>query len=285
MPTPPLVGLRGVAYVTIRPRCNSARSNAGTDEDERLPRVSGAHEKAKPKCTLHLASVFGSLRLSESKGTGRRGWRPEPKQASGDPSPTIQKERDTTMSKHTVTRDGTTFLLVPLMTDDGIVNPQACATRAKEIATELQAEATADFDTVAAGINAYLLENPGMKNVSMGTLVRELDVARRLSDAQAGVKRSSEENKAAFERLESVIPNYIRSNTDRFYVGRKMGVQIRFVDGEHVKGDDGEILVGGDGKPKQAYRHTAEEWAKITAPKPEKPEAAKSAPNGAVHAS
>lgn len=153
------------------------------------------------------------------------------------------------MSKHIYTNNGAKFVLVPLLTADGEVDVAAMQDRCGEIAAEVGAQIKTDFDSVLAEVNAFLLANPNLKSVSQDTLRRSLWERRIEAGQYAG--KSQEERTADSDRLTEVLANLISSSPNRFYVGKKSGVCIRYVDGEN--------------KP----RHTDEQWAAFMAAREE----------------
>jgi hypothetical protein len=208
------------------------------------------------------------------------------------------------MSKNIITRDGSQFLLCPIFKTDGVIDVEAIAQRARELASEEHAAETTDFASVAAEVNAYLLENPGLRTVAMpelersiwerrveaGLLKKEIDVLDangKLTGEKKTVPLTRDEKNALADRLSTVLPAYIRSATDRFHVGKKVGVAVRFVEGEVMKDDEGNPMYDATGKEVPRFRHSAEEWAKITEKKSkegETPASTKAANGAAAHA-
>jgi len=172
------------------------------------------------------------------------------------------------MSKNIVTVGGVKGIFVALMTEDGKLNVDAMANRARELAANVDAEIRTDFDTVAAEVNAYLLENPGLKSIGSNSLAFALWERRIESGDLAGKTR--EEKDAQRTRLVEVLDNYIKASPERFHVGRKTGIAIRYVDGEVAKDNDGNPLYDAEGNTVQAYRWSAEDWTKHTTPKAKK---------------
>ena len=52
--------------------------------------------------------------------------------------------------------------------------------------------------------------------------------------------RVTQDDKIA--RLEEVVPEYVRATTDRFHMGRKTGIAIRYVEGETANDKEGNVL-------------------------------------------
>lgn len=151
---------------------------------------------------------------------------------------------------------------------DGSVNSEATTANFTTLLANLAARVQTDFDTVAVEIMSFLLENPGQKTIPTSVLVRNL--WERKIEAGLLKGKTQEEKSALFSRLEEVVPEYVKSNTDMFHMGRKTGIAIRYVTGETAKDAKGQETFDGEGNPVQAYRHSEEEWAKLTAPKPAK---------------
>jgi hypothetical protein len=154
---------------------------------------------------------------------------------------------------------------VVVLTENGKINAEAMREDFEKQLANLDAQISTDFDTVAAEINAFLLANPGLKTIASSALVRSLWETRVENGDTKG--KTHDEKAAMFARLEEVVPEYVRATTDRFHMGRKTGIAIRYVEGESAKDKDGNVLYNGDGDEVQAYRHSDEEWAKMTAPK------------------
>lgn len=163
-----------------------------------------------------------------------------------------------------ITNDGKRGFFILALSEDGAFNLDAMSEDLAKQAAEVEAEQQTDFETVAAEVNAYLLDNPGLRSVPTETLKRSLWERRIESGSLKGV--SPEERTALYDRMSDVVPNYIRSATDRFYIGKKSGILVRFVEGETVKNEDGSPKLV-NGKPAQALRHTDEEWTAKTTPK------------------
>lgn len=130
----------------------------------------------------------------------------------------------------------------------------------------LAAQLQTDFDSVAVEVTTFLLANPALKTIPTSSLVRAIWDARIEAGEYAGKTR--EEKDAAFARLDEVVPDYVKANGDQFWMGRKTGIAIREVVGETVKDKDGADVYDAQGNTVQAYRHSAEEWTKITTPSP-----------------
>lgn len=148
---------------------------------------------------------------------------------------------------------------------DGSVNETATRAAFAELLTKLVAERSADFDTVKVEIDAFLLENPGLRSIKGASLIRAL-WERKVENGELRNKSQAEKG-AMYARLEMVAEEYVKSNPDRFHVGRKSGISIRYVPGEHMMGADGKPVYDKEGNEVQAFRISDEEWAKLTAPK------------------
>ncbi len=162
---------------------------------------------------------------------------------------------------------------------DGTIDRAKCLALHEEVLNSIAAEIDTDFATVAVDMTAFLLENPGMKTIATSSLVRALHErklesgfyvhAATVDDAGNPVAEkpfTRQEKDLAFARLETVVPEYVKSLPDQFHTGKKTGIAIRFVNGENQKDADGNDTFNGAGDTVQAYRHDAETWAKITAP-------------------
>lgn len=153
----------------------------------------------------------------------------------------------------------TSMLKIAVLTNNGAVDQEAMLADFNKQCTALIAERSADQDTVKVELNDFLLSSPGLKTISKSSLVRALFETRIESGKYKDVPR--EQRDSDFVRLETVVSEYIAAHPDLFHAGRKMGVAVRQVPGE--KNEDGT----------DRLRHTAAEWATITAKK-ETPEAA-----------
>lgn len=151
---------------------------------------------------------------------------------------------------------------------DGSLNKEATDANYASLRDALSARIQTDFDSVAVEINSFLLENPGMRTIPTSALVRSL-WERKIEGGELKGK-TQEEKSALYTRLEEVVPEYVKSNAEMFHMGRKTGIAIRFVNGETAKDAKGAAVYDGEGNEVQAYRHSAEEWTKLTTPKPAK---------------
>jgi hypothetical protein len=151
---------------------------------------------------------------------------------------------------------------------DGSVNSEATQENFSGLLNDLKARVQTDFDSVSVEITTFLLANPALKTIPTSELVRSLWETRVENGELKG--KSQQEKSALFSRLEEVVPEYVKSNTDMFHMGRKTGIAIHYVTGETAKDAKGQETFDGEGNPVQAYRTDAETWAKITAPKPAK---------------
>ena len=148
---------------------------------------------------------------------------------------------------------------------DGSVDEQATRNAFSGLLAKLVAQVKEDHDSVAVEVNAFFLENPGLKTISAPSLTRALWERRAESGALRG--KTQEEKSAMFARLEEVIPEYVKANPDMFHVGRKTGIAVRYVPGDYVRDAEGNVQYAADGTEKIAYRHSDEEWTKLTAKK------------------
>lgn len=153
---------------------------------------------------------------------------------------------------------------------DGTVDRAATDAQYEKLRDELSAAVTEDFDVVAVDVENFLRENPGLKTIPTPSLARGIWDMRIEEGRLRG--KTHQEKSALYDRLLEVLPEYIRANPDKFHMGRKTGIAVRYVLGEHMKDAEGNVLLDGNGEPVQAYRHSAEEWAKLTAPKEKKGE-------------
>jgi hypothetical protein len=172
-----------------------------------------------------------------------------------------------------------TLSYVLVLSNDGTINRAACMALHEEVLNSIAAEIDTDFATVAVDMTAFLLENPGMKTIATSSLVRALHErklesgfyvhAATVDDAGNAVAEkpfTRQEKDLAFARLETVVPEYVKSLPDQFHTGKKTGIAIRFVTGETAKDKDGNDVYDAQGDTVQAMRHDSETWAKITAP-------------------
>jgi hypothetical protein len=148
---------------------------------------------------------------------------------------------------------------------DGSVDEALTRQSFNTLLARLVSSVKEDFDSVSVEITAFLLENPGLKTIPTSALVRNL--WERKIEAGLLKGKSQEDKSAAYARLEEVVPEYVKSNTDMFHMGRKTGIAIHFVPGEMAKDASGNTVYDGAGNEVQAYRHTPEEWTKLTTPK------------------
>ncbi len=196
------------------------------------------------------------------------------------------------MSKFLVTVGGKLGIFVALVTDNGIQCNDAMDREYFSKRDGAAAEKASDFDSMAVEVNAFLLSSPGLRTIAGPELIRAIERNRvrsgvythpehtvTVKDPLTGYEEEKtiaatpftrEEETAAYNRLEEVLPAYLRAHPEQFHIGRgKGGVAVRYVVGESVKDESGEYLVNANGDKVQAYRHTAEEWAKCTAKKKE----------------
>ena len=172
-----------------------------------------------------------------------------------------------------------TLSYVLVLAADGTINREACLKLHEEVLNSIAAEIDTDFATVAVDMTAYLLTEPGMRTVSTSSLIRALHerklesgayVHPETTDAAGNVVPAKpftrQEKDAAFARLETVVPEYVKSLPDQYHTGKKTGIAIHFVTGETAKDKDGAEVFDGAGNTVQAFRHSPEEWAKIVAP-------------------
>src|SRR5436190_20500255 len=113
-----------------------------------------------------------------------------------------------------ITHKGILGFFVTSLTEDGDFNLDAMTANLVEQVSQDRASATTDFATVAAEINSYLLENPGLRTVTLSTLERNVWERRAENGELKGKTR--EEKDALAARLSEVLPNYIRATKDRF---------------------------------------------------------------------
>lgn len=169
-------------------------------------------------------------------------------------------------------------LSIVVLTENGEINVACAAMMREDFEAQLTKECArmaTDFNSVAVEINAYLIANPKLRTVPTSALIRSLWETRVENGELKG--KTHEEKATMFARLEEVVPEYVKAHGDRFHMGRKTGIAIRFVEGEVVKDAEGNPLYNAEGDETQAYRHSAEEWTKITAAKAEKDAAATAA--------
>ncbi len=192
------------------------------------------------------------------------------------------------MSKYLVTVAGVVGLFIPAVTEDGRLVIPAMLKDFEDKAGKAQAEIASDWDSVETELMAYLLASPGLRTIASESLIRGLHETRLESgfyvhhettvtekDAN-GVETerkvaarpfTREEKDAAYDRLGELVRSFVKSRPSQFHTGKRSGIAVRFVAGESVKGPDGVDLYDADGNKVQAYRHTADEWTKITTPK------------------
>lgn len=166
---------------------------------------------------------------------------------------------------HTITHDGSKGIFVALLTNNGEVDVDAMIAYLRETANLVKAEVATDFESVATEINAFLLENTGLRTISESALITAVWDARVERGEMKG--KNHDEKVALRNRLEEVLPAYVKSLPDRFHKGRKLGIAIRFVEGDNVKDKEGNPLYDANGGEVQRYRFTEEEWTKLTTPK------------------
>lgn len=170
------------------------------------------------------------------------------------------------MSKTFTLVGGIKGLFIPCVTEDGAINLDAMRANFEEMAAKGAAEESTDFETVAAEVNAALLDYQP-KSVATAVLKRMLWERRVESGALKG--KTHEEKTALENRLDEVLDAYIRSTPKKFHVGRKNGILIRFVEGEIARDKDGNALYDGDGNEVPTFRHSDQEWAEVQAKKAE----------------
>lgn len=168
------------------------------------------------------------------------------------------------MSKAIVTVGGIKGIFTALLTEDGKLNTEGmtkafemdCASAAAELAT--------DFDTVAAELHETLIGEPGLRNVAFASLARMIWDRRVESGTYAGKTR--EEKEAAHDRLETVLSEYLASNTETYHVGRgRGGVLIRKVAGEVSRDKDGNPVFDKDGNEIPHTRWNDKDWSEALA--------------------
>lgn len=118
--------------------------------------------------------------------------------------------------------------------DDGTIDVDGTVNSCRELIRQAAAAETADFDSVAVEIEAFLNENPNLKTITTTALVRELWEKRLTSGQLAG--KSPAEKAAMYFRLGEVVPEYVKSS-EAFHMGRKTGISIveRLSDEERAK--------------------------------------------------
>lgn len=119
--------------------------------------------------------------------------------------------------------------------EDGTVNEDATVEAFQGMLSELVATETADFETVAVEIEALKKANPGLRTIASDSLTRRLWERRLESGALKDV--SDTDRDAQYKRLAAVVPEYVKSNTDAFHMGRKSGIAFldRLTDEERAK--------------------------------------------------
>lgn len=165
---------------------------------------------------------------------------------------------------------------------DGSIDSEKTDSSYFQLRDRLVAQVQTDFNSVAVEITEFLLLNPGLKTIPTSTLVRSL-WERRVEEGKLKDKKQEEKNEL-YSRLEEVVPEYVKSNGDMFHMGRKTGIAIRYVPGDYVKDAKGNTVYDAETNEVQAFRHSEEEWSKLTAAKEAKAAAKATAENGAVAA-
>lgn len=164
---------------------------------------------------------------------------------------------------------GKQIIVMAVLAADGTLDTEATDKEYFKLRDTLAAQLQEDQNSVAVEMTAFLLQNPGLRTIPTAALVRSLWDAKIESGALKG--KSHEERNALFTRLEEIVPEYVKANPDMFHVGRKSGIAIRYVPGEYVTDPKtGKQVFDDEGNPVQAYRHSDEEWAKLTAVKEKK---------------
>lgn len=159
-------------------------------------------------------------------------------------------------------------IVVTVVVDsNGDWDDEATLAAFQELYGKGKAEHTTDFDSVATEVATYLLQNPALRTISTKELHRSIWDTRVESGTYKG--KSSAEKNAAWTRLETVLPEYLKSNQDLFHVGKKVGVAIRYVPGEQALDKEGNPRFDAEGNPVQHYRISDEDWAKLTAKRDE----------------
>ena len=157
------------------------------------------------------------------------------------------------------------IILTAIFLSDGTLDKAATDKEYFELRDKLAAEVQEDFDTVAVDVTSFLLTVPGLKTIPTSALVRALWEQKIEAGALKG--KTQDEKSAMYARLEEIVPEYVKSNSDMFHMGRKTGIAVRYVPGEEQKDAKGNTVYDGEANPVQHYRHTDEEWAKLTTPK------------------
>lgn len=134
--------------------------------------------------------------------------------------------------------------------EDGSINRDATVLAFTEALSEVSAKETVDFDTIGTQFCSYLLNNPGLRTVSTSVAVQRLYDMTVDEAREAGKPLSDSEKDGVKARLETVLPEYIKQNSDLFHTGKKIGILVHHVPGE--LNDKGE----------QAFRCTQEDWDK-----------------------
>lgn len=142
-----------------------------------------------------------------------------------------------------------------VVTVNGKINADLTRLAFDEALNKLISQESTDYDLVHEAVQGFLLANPGMKSAPTSTFVnRAYDLASARIRAEGGGDLACDE---ARKRLEKVtVPEYFRADGgDHYHVSKKLGVCIRFVEGET------------DDSGNQIYRTDDETWSKLTAPK------------------
>ena len=167
---------------------------------------------------------------------------------------------------------------------DGSIDVDTAAATIMTFLTSYKARESADQETGDADLTALLSlkRHRAVRNAPIGWFVTEIMTMRQARASRAFIVEnpdaSDDEVTEAIgkapgcssedrERLTVVLGGLFRSDPERFHMGKRDGVSIRYVPGEVATDKEGKPLTDAEGNPAQAYRWSHEDWAKKSADK------------------
>ncbi len=167
---------------------------------------------------------------------------------------------------------------------DGTLDVTTAGALLVDAMTSIRAKNDADHESAGADLDVWLSrkKQSALKSAPLSFFVDGIIAMRRGAalisyvaenpdadgaDASDAVQALPGCSKADADRLTEILPGYFRSNPDRFHMGRRDGISIRYVPGEVSRNEKGEALSNPDGTPAQRYRWTDAEWTEKTAKK------------------
>ena len=156
------------------------------------------------------------------------------------------------------------YIKVEVVSNNGIPDKDLTLEAFMKAFDKFFAENSSTQETIESSIFGYLRSIPKLSTVTTDTLVERAYEAAVEQLTALGENTATTRDEAR-ARMKRRVPEFIKAHPELFAARQKAGIAVRMVPGEH------------DDEGRQVYRTSDEDWAKITAPKPEKTKAAKAA--------